>query len=226
MGCSLDLGDIHIKEVKDVEIEHVKDVEIASVKDVEIAKVAPVAAHIKEVNNIDPLSVDSFNVTQVKNIDPLRVGEFNVTSLPTVNVCLRQLPPLDVNLRRLPPVSVGFHQDFHVPSDYMVRLQLLGLEVARVAVQGQTRLIPREKYRREQERTHERSFARPAVAGNPAIPSHLHATADQRGLSCGLPCGQPGSNQFPNPVEAQGGTPGGLAFGWPAANFSLPTQRP
>ncbi len=235
MGCSLDLGDIKIKQVKDVEVEHVKDVEVEHVRDVEIERVkdvevehvkniGPVAAHIKEVNNIDPLSVDAFNVTQVANIDPLRVREFNVTNLPPVNVCLRQLPRLEMSLRRLPPLSVGFHQDFHVPSDYSVRLHFLGLEVARVAVQGQTRLIPREKYRREQARTHERSFPQPAAAGNPAIPSHLHPAADQPTLGCGWSCG------WPAPVPTAGTTPGqplgGLVYGGPAASFSLPKEHP
>jgi hypothetical protein len=223
MGCSLDLGDIKVKQVKDVEVEHVKDVEVEHVKDVEVEHVkniGPIAAHIKEVNNIDPLSVDAFNVTQVTNIDPLRVREFNVTNLPTVNVCLRQLPPLEMNLRRLAPLSVGFHQDFHIPSDYSVRLHFLGLEVARVAVQGQTRLIPREKYRREQARTHERSFPQPAVAGNPAIPSHLHPTADRPAFGCGWPA------QAPTAGTSPGQPLGGLAYGGPAASFSLPKEHP
>jgi hypothetical protein len=167
--------DVEVEHVKDVEVEHVKDVEIKYVKDVEIEKIqhiAPVAAHIKEINNIDPLSVDAFNVSQVKNIDPLRIQQFNVTDLPQVNISLRQMPAVDMNVRRLPPLSLGMHQDFQIPSNYMVRMQWLGFELIRIAVTGQTSVIPRDKFRREQARTHNRSFPEPAAAGNPAIPSH------------------------------------------------------
>ena len=197
--------DIHVKEVSDIApitinpltIDHVKDVEVEYVKDVEIdriQRIAPVATHIKEINNIDPVSVDVFNVTEVRNIEPLRVQEFNITNLPNVNISLRQLPPVEMNIRRLPPVSVGFHQDIHVPSNYVVRMQLLGFEFLRVALDGQSHLLPRERFRREQERTHDRSFPEPAVAGNSAIPSHCVETGvtERRGVCGGGPAGPSG----------------------------------
>ncbi len=188
------INPLDIEHVRDVEVNQVKDVEINQVKDVEIdriQRIAPLAAHIKEINNIDPLSVDAFNVTEVRNIEPLRIREFNVTNLPNVNISLRQLPPVEVNLRRLPPVSVGLHQDFHIPSDYHVRLQFLGFELLRVALNGQSAVIPREKFRREQSRVHDRSFPLPATAGNPAIPSHcreVEVTGRPDG-GCGGPAG-------------------------------------
>jgi hypothetical protein len=203
--------DLNIKEVAPItinplDIEHVRDIEVNQVKDVEIdriQRIAPLAAHIKEINNIDPLSVDAFNVTEVRNIEPLRIREFNVTNLPNVNISLRQLPPVEVNLRRLPPVSVGLHQDFHIPSDYHVRLQFLGFELLRVALNGQSAVIPREKFRREQSRGHDRSFPLPATAGNPAIPSHCREVE-----VTGRPDGGCGG-------------PAGLQCGAPAVGFSL-----
>lgn len=207
--------DININKVANIDPITIEPLSITEVKDVEINQVqqiAPVAAHIKEINNIDPVSVDAFNVTEVRNIEPLRIEEFNVTNLPNVNISLRQLPPVEMNLRRLPPVSVGFHQDIHVPSNYVVRMQLLGFEFLRVALSGQSHLIPREKYRREQERTHERSFPQTAAAGNPAIPSHCHETAvtEREGCDCDV-LARP--NQCPATA--------GLNYGAPTMRFSL-----
>jgi hypothetical protein len=139
--------------------------------DVDITQIPPLAAHIKEINNIDPIQVDSFNVSEVRNIDPLRVQQFNVTNLPLVNLSVRQLPPVDFNVRRMPPLSVGIHQNFRVPSRYTVSTQLLGLEVMRVTVQGESTIIPQDKYHREQSRSAHRSQAEPAAAGNAAIPA-------------------------------------------------------
>jgi hypothetical protein len=186
-----------INHLYDVEVEHVKGVEVEHVKDVEIEHVrhiSPIAAHIKEINNIDPVSVDAFNVTEIRNIDPIRVQEFNVTNLPNVNISLRQLPAVEMNVRRLPPVSVGFHQNFQIPSNYVVRMQVLGFEFLRIGLSGQSQLLPRDKYRREQERTHERSFPQTAVAGNPAIPSHCQETRVTESYGCGLKCGAPVMN--------------------------------
>jgi hypothetical protein len=170
-----------------------------------VRHISPVATHIKEINNIDPLSVDAFHVTEIRNVEPFRVQEFNVTNLPNVNISLQQLPSIEMNVRRLPPISVGLHQDIHIPSNYMVRMQLLGFEVFRVALSGQSQLIPREKYRREQERTHQRSFPETAVAGNPAIPSQCRETAVTERDGCG--CGSTGAS--------------GLKHGAPAMHFSL-----
>src|ERR1017187_7070225 len=67
-----------------------------------LQNIAPIAAHIKEVNHIDPLSVESLFVSQVRNIEPLRITKFNVTNLPLVNLAVRQIPAVDLNVRRLP----------------------------------------------------------------------------------------------------------------------------
>lgn len=131
----------------------------------------PIAAHIKEVNHIDPISIEALNVSEVKNIEPLKIEKFNVTNLPMVNMSLRQLPQIDMNVKKIPPLSIGTHQDFHVPSNYMVSGRILGIEFFRVRLDGQTMILPKERYRREQEMTPEKSFATPATAGNPAIPS-------------------------------------------------------
>jgi hypothetical protein len=219
--------DININKVANIDpitinplaIDRVHDVQVTQVKDVEIdriQRIAPLAAHIKEINNIDPLSVDAFNVTEVRNIEPLRIREFNITNLPNVNIALRQLPPVEVNLRRLPPVSVGLHQDFHIPSNYLVRMQFLGFELFRVALNGQSTVVPREKFRREQSHVHDRSYPLPATAGNPAIPSHCREVEviGRPAAGCGgaadLKCGAPavgfslgGSNRHaPGPRRA------------------------
>jgi hypothetical protein len=152
----------------DITLRHkeIVPVTIAGVK-----KIDPIAAHIKEISHIDPLQVDGFNVTEVRNIDPLRVQQFNVTTLPHVNMSLRQLPPLDLNVRKVPPLSVGLHQNFRVPSNYTVRTHLLGIEVMRVSLQGESVILPQDKYHREQVHTPNLSCAQPAVGGNSAIPA-------------------------------------------------------
>ena len=142
-----------------------------------LQNIAPMAAHIKEINNIDPITVEALQVSQVRNIEPLKIEEFNVTNLPTVNLSMRQLPPVDLNIRRLPALSVGTHQVFEVPSNYTVRARFLGIEVLRIQLAGRTTIGPRELFRREQERTGSRSFPLVATAGNPAIPS-IHIEKD------------------------------------------------
>jgi hypothetical protein len=136
-----------------------------------LQNIAPIAAHIKEVNHIDPLSVESLFVSEVRNIEPLNIAKFNVTNLPLVNLALRQIPAVDLNVRRLPAISVGLHQVFDLPSNYMVRARFLGFEVFRLQLSGRTQIEPRERFRREQERADNRSFPTVAAAGNPAIPS-------------------------------------------------------
>lgn len=131
----------------------------------------PIAAHIKEVNHIDPLSIEALNVSEVRNIEPLKIEKFNVTNLPMVNMSLRQLPQVDMNIKKIPPLSIGSHQDFHVPSNYTVSGRILGIEFFRVHLDGHTRILPKERYRREQEMAPEKSFPVPAAGGNPAIPS-------------------------------------------------------
>lgn len=137
----------------------------------QVQKIAPVAAHIKEINHIDPINIEAFHVNEVKNIDPINIAKFNVTNLPTVNMLLRQLPPVDFNVRRLPAISVGSHQNFRLPSHYTVRARFLGIELFRIHLEGETAIVPMERFRREQGRSDNRSFPVPETAGNAAIPS-------------------------------------------------------
>lgn len=172
------MADFDIKITDNSKIQ-IKDGSKVTIKDdsrlgiTELQKIAPIATHIKEVNRIDPLRIEEFHLNELKNIEPIRIEKFNVTNLPMVNVALRQLPAVDMNIRRLPPVSVGLHQDFQVPSNYLVRGLLFGIELFRIQLNGETRIIPRDRYRREQSRTPNRSFPRTAAAGDPAIPSVL-----------------------------------------------------
>ena len=147
----------------------INPVTIASIKQVE--KIAPAAVHIKELNQIAPISVNSLRVDHIRHVDPLRVERFNVTHLPIVNLSLSQLPALDLNVRRVPPVTIALGQQFEPPSRYTMRAKILGLELMRIEIDGRTGIVPKDCARREQSRSHERSFPDVAAAGNPAIPT-------------------------------------------------------
>lgn len=165
---------LHLKDIDPIQIDRVSNIDPFKID--RVKNIAPIATHIKEINNIDPILVDSFNVSEVRNIEPLRVQQFHVTNLPHVNLSLRQMPPVDLNIRRVPPLSVGIHQNFRVPSHYTISTQLLGLEVMRVTLQGESVIVPHDKYHREQSRTAHRSQAEPAAVGNAAIPArHLES---------------------------------------------------
>jgi len=144
----------------------------------ELQNIAPIAAHIKELNHIDPITVDSLHVSEVRNIEPINISRFNVTNLPMVNMSLRRLPPVNLNIRELPAVSLGTHQVFEVPSDYLVRARLLGFEILRLSLRGRTEISPRDRFRREQSRPENRSYPEVATAGNPAIPSKIEKQGD------------------------------------------------
>jgi len=144
----------------------------------ELQNIAPIAAHIKELNHIDPITVDSLHVSEVRNIEPINISRFNVTNLPMVNMSLRKLPPVNLNIRELPAVSLGTHQVFEVPSDYLVRARLLGFEILRLSLRGRTEIAPRDRFRREQSRSENRSYPEVATAGNPAIPSKIEKQGD------------------------------------------------
>ena len=137
-----------------------------------VSHIDPVAVHLKEINHIDPLSIDALHIDEVKNIEPLQIDKFNVTNLPMVNVSLQKLPPVDINLKTLPPISVGLHQNMCIPSNYTLRARLLGIELVRLHLDGHTTIVPKERARREQKRSDDKSFPVTSVAGNPAIPSH------------------------------------------------------
>ena len=166
------MADIDINRVKDIdpirirELSNIDPLRIDRVRNIE-----PVAVHIKEVNHIDPLSIEALHVTEIRNIDPIRVEQFQVTHLPTVNMAVRQLPPVDMSVRQWPAVSVGTHQHFDVPSSYTMRARLLGFEFLRLHLSGRTAVVPRERHPQEVARSPHQSYARPATAGNPAIPT-------------------------------------------------------
>lgn len=140
-----------------------------------VKNIDPVAVHLKEVNHIDPLSIESLHISEVNNIEPIEISKFNITNLPMVNVSLQKLPAIDFNVKTLPPVSVGTYQNFCIPSNYILRARLLGIELVRLNLDGQTSIIPRERARREQSRSDNRSFPVTSAAGNPAIPSHCES---------------------------------------------------
>ncbi len=182
------MGDIKIKEAKNLDklrISELSNVDPLVIS--EVRHIATAAVHIKELNHIDPLTIESLRINEIRNLDPIRVEEFNVTNLPTVNLSLRQLPAVDMNIRRLPPVSIGLHQDFCLPSSYTLRARLLGIEFLRLNLDGRTMVSPRDTVRREQSRSPAQSFPQVATAGNPAIPSRS-ITKGSRVVVTGSPC--------------------------------------
>ena len=58
----------------------------------DVQKIAPVGVHIKELNQIAPLFVESLRVDHVRHIDPLRIERLNITQLPSVNLSLEPTP--------------------------------------------------------------------------------------------------------------------------------------
>lgn len=169
--------DVNVKQVTGVDpipigkVDNIAPVTIAAIQ--EIDKIAPVAVHIKELNQVDPLLIESLRVDRVREIDPLNVDRLNVTRLPVVNLSVNQVPEVELDVRRIPPVAIGVHQSFELPSQYTARARFLGFEVLRVEIAGKTCILPRDCARREESLAHERSFAEVAAVGNPAIPSRL-----------------------------------------------------
>jgi hypothetical protein len=145
----------------------------------DVQKVAPIGVHIKELNQIAPLLVESLRVDHVRHVDPLQIERLDITRLPTVNITLSQLPGLDLNVRRVPPVAISIQQRFEMRSDYAITARLLGIPLLRMALTGRTSVTPHDCARREQSRNHERSFPDVAPAGNPAIPNRAIETSTE-----------------------------------------------
>jgi hypothetical protein len=165
--------DIHIKDVHNIDP---LDINPLTIKPLTIT---PVAVHLKELNQVAPLSVESLRVDQVRHVDPLQIDQLNITSLPTMNLTLSQMPALDINVRRVPPVAVALHQQFEMCSDYMMTARILGVPLMRFSLSGRTTITPKDCARREQSRSHERSFPDVAALGNPAIPSRAIETCTE-----------------------------------------------
>jgi hypothetical protein len=141
--------------------------------------ITPVAVHLKELNQIAPLSVESLRVDQVRHVDPLQIDQLNITSLPSVSLSMNRMPALDINVARVPPVAVAIQQQFEMCSDYAITARILGLPLVRLALTGRTVITPKDCARREQSSSHERSARDVAALGNPAIPSRAIPTGVQ-----------------------------------------------
>jgi hypothetical protein len=165
----MDVNVNKVKNISPIKIQEVKNIDPVEIK--KVSKIAPIAAHIKEVNHIDPITVEPLRVNEIRHIDPLSIESVNITKLPNVNVSVHQIPDLNINVRRLPPLAIGMYQNFRIPSEYMVRAQFLGLEILRLHLNGQTNLEPCERYPREKTKVPNKSFQEPVIAGNPAIPT-------------------------------------------------------
>lgn len=166
--------------------------------------VTPIAVHLKELNQIAPLSVESLRVDHVRHIDPLQIEQLNITSLPTVNLTMSQLPALDINVRRVPPVAVALQQQFEMCSDYAMTARVFSLPLMRLSLTGRTTITPKDCARREQSKSHERSFPDVAALGNPGIPSRAVET-------CVQTVSRPAA---PPPKRRHGVNPGAPRFGF------------
>ena len=167
-----DFPDLHITQVKGIEplkIHEVKGIE--PIKIHEVSHIAPAAIHVKELNHIDPITVDSLRVDEVRHIDPISVERFDVTHLPTVNVSLSRVPTMDLNVRRIPPVAIALRQRLVMPSQYTIHATMFGVEVLRLNLHGKMVIEPCDIVPRERSRTHSRSYPEVAAVGNPCIPS-------------------------------------------------------
>jgi hypothetical protein len=153
------MGEVRIKQATGIEPIGIK----------QVSKVSPAAVHIKELNNVDPFTIESLRIDQVRNLDPVRIDEFHVTHLPTVNLTLSQFPGIDLSVRRFPPIAIGIQQDFHLPSKYTVHARFLGVEIMQLNIHGCTMIRPQDRHCREVVRTHERSSPEAAAVGNPCI---------------------------------------------------------
>lgn len=138
---------------------------------IEPLTVLPVAVHLKELNQIAPLVVDSLRVDHVRHIDPLQIDQLNISSLPTVNLTMSQLPTLDISVRRAPPIAVALHQQFEMCSNYAMAAKVLGLPLMTLSITGRTTITPKDCVRPEQSKSHERSFPDVAALGSPGIPT-------------------------------------------------------
>jgi hypothetical protein len=171
---SIDIDSLHFSNNLTLNPVTLEPVTVAAVQ-----KVAPLGIHIKEFNQVAPLSVESLRVDHVRHVDPLRIEQLDITRLPSVNITLSQLPGLDLNVRRVPPVAISIQQQFEMNSNYMIVARLLGVPLLRMSLQGKTKIMPRDCARPEQSRSHERSFPDVAAAGNPAIPSRAIETCTE-----------------------------------------------
>jgi hypothetical protein len=210
--------DIDIESAEGIEpidiasISNIAPVTIETIKHIErIEKIAPTAVHIKELNQIDPLTVESLRVDSVRNMEPLTVDRLNVTHMPMMNLSLSRMPALDVNLRRMPALSIGLNQEFELPSNYTIHTRLLGFEIMRFDIHGASRLVPRQRARREQSHSHERSYPDVAAVGNPAIPNRCRETSAETVTTA------PPPSCAPAPCSPRGG----LSASPPCFSFSL-----
>ena len=174
----------------DIDIKSFQDtLQIApqTIEPLTLEKIAPIAVHVKELNQIAPISVETLRVDHVRHVDPLRIDHLNITQLPSVSLSLSQLPSLEVNVRRVPPVAIALQQELEMTSGYTLRARMFGLDLMRMEICGTTKVVPRDCARREQSRSHERSFPDVAAAGNPAIPSRAVKTCTQAVTRCPPP---------------------------------------
>jgi hypothetical protein len=91
--------------------------------------------HVKEIPRI---YVEALADTKVAVTEMPRI-EFAVKELPRIEFGVKELPQIEVALKEIPSVRA------HVPSHYDLGLTVLGLEILRFSLCGETQVIT-EKY--------------------------------------------------------------------------------
>lgn len=171
------MGDVNVTDFPAIKITEATGIEPLRIS--EVSHIAPAAIHVKELNHIDPISVESLRIDEIRNLDAVRVERFDVTHLPTVNLTMSRMPTMDLNVRRVPPVAIALRQRLILPSQYTMHATMFGIEVLRLKLHGHTTVEPCDPVPRERSRMHSRSFPDVAAAGNPGIPArrsvHCHA---------------------------------------------------
>jgi hypothetical protein len=197
-------SDINVIKGRNFQVDEIK--KLPDLKIAEVRKIEPVAVHLKELNNIDPLTIDAMHVDSVRNIAPVSIDKLNITRIPHVNLSVRQAPPLDISVRKVPPLDVNLNQTFSVPSSYTVHAQFLGFEFMRFFLHGNTTIYPHDKQPCAYSTTPDKSYPI-NQSGNKGSGMVTREMIAQRGMIKGVPAVRHGkasggiSNKKQNPRQ-------------------------
>ena len=194
---------------------------IESVKNID-----PVAVHLKEVNNIDPLSIDDLKISEVKNIEALEISKLNVTNLPMVNVSVQNLPTLDINVNKVPDITISTRQKFLLPSNYSLRARFLGVEILRLHLKGETMVMPLRQSTEDEYKVPNKSYRQSRRLEKSTSRNHCRVSPTPRVRDCGPGSGKNAKSTGNIPQTMLGQQPSinsgsSLSFGTPSTSFSL-----
>lgn len=192
---------------------------IESVKNID-----PVAVHLKEVNNIAPLSIDDLKISEVKNIEALEISKLNVTHLPMVNVSVQNLPTLDINVNKVPDITISTRQKFLLPSNYSLQARFLGIEILRLHLKGETMVLPLRQSTEDEYKMPDKSYRQSRRLDKSISENHCGVSPTPRVRGC-----EPGTKtkSTSNIQQTLSGQQPSInagssrSFGMPSTSFSL-----